>query len=127
MNQWPKSISAVTLFVEDLDDARAFYQRAFGLPVHFADDESVVFKFGGVFVNLLTNAAVPELIEPAVMAPADAGARLQLTVPVDDVDAVCAALVEEGIRILNGPMDRPWGVRTASFVDRDGHVWELAS
>lgn len=31
-----------------------------------------------------------------------------------------------GVRVLNGPIDRPWGLRTASFTDPDGHVWELA-
>jgi catechol 2,3-dioxygenase-like lactoylglutathione lyase family enzyme len=28
--------------------------------------------------------------------------------------------------LLNGPMDRPWGVRTASFRDPGGHIWEIA-
>jgi lactoylglutathione lyase len=27
---------------------------------------------------------------------------------------------------LNGPMDRAWGVRTASFTDPGGHIWEFA-
>ena len=25
-----------------------------------------------------------------------------------------------------GPMDREWGMRTASFTDPDGHIWEVA-
>ncbi|MDQ3782600.1 MAG: VOC family protein, partial [Actinomycetota bacterium] len=28
--------------------------------------------------------------------------------------------------LLNGPVDRPWGVRTASFRDPAGHIWEIA-
>ena len=28
--------------------------------------------------------------------------------------------------LLNGPMDREWGMRTASFTDPDGHIWEIA-
>ena len=43
-----------------------------------------------------------------------------------DVDAVCAELATRGVTLLNGPMDRPWGVRTASFVDPGGHIWEIA-
>jgi len=27
---------------------------------------------------------------------------------------------------LNGPIDRPWGIRTASFRDPGGHIWEIA-
>ena len=60
------------------------------------------------------------------MAPASDGARMVLTVGVDDVDAVCAELAAKGVELLNGPMDRPWGIRTASFRDPSGHIWELA-
>ena len=55
-----------------------------------------------------------------------AGARFQLTIEVDDVDAVCAVLGRRGVQLLNGPMDRPWGIRTASFTDPGGHIWEVA-
>src|SRR5206468_12511116 len=29
--------------------------------------------------------------------------------------------------LLNGPIDRPWGMRTAAFADPDGHIWEVAA
>jgi catechol 2,3-dioxygenase-like lactoylglutathione lyase family enzyme len=123
---WPQAITAITLFVEDLSAAREFYETAFGLPVFFAGDTSAVFKFGPTLINLLDVASAPELIEPAAVADRAAGHRFVLTVTVDDVDAVCARLVERGVTILNGPMDRPWGIRTASFVDPGGHIWEIA-
>ena len=37
-----------------------------------------------------------------------------------------AALVARGVVFLNGPIDRPWGMRTAAFADPSGHCWELA-
>ena len=123
---WPGGIGAITLFVEDLAAAKRFYRDVFGLPVTFEDDDSVVFRFGGTLVNLLKTPAARELIDPAVVAPRDAGSRVQLTVEVDDVDALCAELTRRGVALLNGPMDRPWGVRTASFVDPGGHIWEIA-
>jgi catechol 2,3-dioxygenase-like lactoylglutathione lyase family enzyme len=123
---WPKKISTITLFAEDLGATKAFYQEVFGLPVYFEDADSVVFNFGNMLVNLLASSAVPELIEPASIASPDSGARFQLTVDVDDVDAVCAELAKRGIELLNGPIDRPWGVRTAAFRDPAGHVWEIA-
>ena len=123
---WPKGIGAITLFVEDLAAARQFYQEVFGLPVTFEDAESAVFTFGGTLVNLLKTTAAGELIEPAVVAPRGAGARFQLTINVEDVDAMCAELAGRGVELLNGPLDRPWGVRTASFVDPGGHIWEIA-
>ena len=123
---WPTGISAITLFVEDMAAAKAFYQTVFGLPVHYEDDASVVFQFGATLINLLNVTAVPELIKPATMASPEVGHRVVFTIPVNDVDALCAQLVERGVTLLNGPMDRPWGIRTASFVDPGGHIWEIA-
>jgi uncharacterized glyoxalase superfamily protein PhnB len=92
----------------------------------FEDDNSAVFNFESSVVNLLKTSGVPELIGPAQMAPRDAGSRVVLTLGVDDVDRLCADLGARGVQLLNGPMDRPWGIRTASFRDPDGYVWEIA-
>jgi catechol 2,3-dioxygenase-like lactoylglutathione lyase family enzyme len=126
MSSWATGISTITLFAEDLPATKQFYQDIFGLPVHFEDPESAVFNFGNMLVNLLKVSAAPELIEPAAVGNANAGARFQLTINVDDVDAVCAELAKRGVELLNGPIDRPWGVRTACFRDPAGHVWEIA-
>jgi catechol 2,3-dioxygenase-like lactoylglutathione lyase family enzyme len=126
MGDWPGSIGAITLFVADLEAAQNFYRDVLGLPVHYADANSVVFRFGGTLVNLLVESAAADLIAPAPVAPAGAGTRFQFTLEVDDVDATCAALIGRGVELLNGPMDRPWGVRTASFVDPAGTIWEIA-
>jgi catechol 2,3-dioxygenase-like lactoylglutathione lyase family enzyme len=126
MSPWTKGIFAVTLFVEDLLAAKQFYLRAFGLPVEFEDDNSAVFKFGSMLINLLKISEARELVEPAKVASREAGSRFVFTIHVDDVDAMCAELTSRGVELLNGPMDRPWGVRTASFVDPGGYIWEIA-
>ena len=127
MTAWPQGISAITLFVEDVAGSKQFYSDVFGLPVAFEDDASAVFSFGSVIINLLKASEARELIEPAAVAPPDAGSRIQLTITVDDVDATCALLAARGVELLNGPMDRPWGIRTASFRDPGGHIWEIAT
>ena len=126
MTSWPGAIGAITLFVEDLDAAKRFYCEVFGLPVKFKDDNSAVFDFGNTLVNLLQTAAAPELIAPAAVASREAGARGEFTIEVDDVDEKCAELAARGVQLLNGPLDRPWGLRTASFRDPGGHIWEIA-
>lgn len=120
------SIDAITMFAEDLERSKSFYQDVFGLPVFFEDQNSAVFKFGPTLINLLKIPAARELIEPGTVASPDAGSRFQLTIEVDDVDAVCAELARRGVTLLNGPVNRPWAVRTASFTDPGGHVWEIA-
>lgn len=129
MNQtsnWVKGIAAITLFVEDLAAAKHFYQQVFGMTVFYEDNDSSVFKFGFMLVNLLKSTEANELIAPAKMASRDAGSRFVFTIEVDDVDAMCADLATRGVKLLNGPMNRPWGVRAASFVDPGGYIWEIA-
>ena len=126
MESWPKGIFAITLFVEDLEATKRFYQDVFGLPIAYEDDDSAVFNFGSTMINLLKSTAAVELIEPAVVASPGAGSRLQLTVQVENVDAMCAELVKHGVVLVNGPMDRHWGIRTACFSDPGGHIWEIA-
>ena len=109
-----------------MEATKQFYREVFGLPVAFEDDNSSVFMFGNTLVNLLKTTAAGELVEPAKVAPREAGSRFVFTIEVDDVDAMCAELAARGVELLNGPMDRPWGVRTASFVDPGGHIWEIA-
>jgi catechol 2,3-dioxygenase-like lactoylglutathione lyase family enzyme len=123
---WPGGIAAITLFVEDLAAARGFYAEVFSLPVFYEDENSAVFKFGDTLVNLLKVSEAPGLVDPAPVAGPDPGVRFQLTVAVEDVDAVSAELEKRGVELLNGPMDRPWGIRTASFRDPAGHIWEIA-
>jgi len=124
--KWPKSLSTITLFVEDLAATRQFYLDVFGLPVHFEDDNSAVFDFGNTLVNLLEVGQAPELVEPAPVGGPDVGPRCLLTVNVDDVDVAYERVRAAGVELLNGPIDRPWGVRTAAFLDPAGHAWEIA-
>ena len=123
---WPGQIFAVTLFVEDLSAAKEFYARVFDLPIEFEDANSAVFKFGASMINLLNVTEAPDLVNPAQVAGQDAGVRAVFTLQVDDVDAMCRELAARGVVLLNGPMDRPWGIRTASFADPGGHIWEIA-
>ena len=118
-------IFAITLVVEDLPKAKAFYALAFGRSVVFEDADSAVYAVGATMVNLLQATAAPELVDPAPVGQAS-GVRAVYTIQVDDVDAAAAEPAANGIELLNGPMDRPWGPRTLSFRDPFGHTWELA-
>lgn len=123
MSSWPGPITAITLFTDDVPATKAFYSEVFGLPVVYEDDVSAVFRFGEQLVNLLASTDVPEVIEPA---KSGTGPRMLLTLTVADVDATCAQLRARGVELLNGPIDRPWGVRTACFADPGGNLWEVA-
>jgi len=121
-----KSVGAITLFVEDPQRSKSFYEDVFGLSAIHEDDDAAAFSFGNTIVNLLALPAARELIDPGAVASRESGSRFQLTIWVDDADAVCEELARRGVELLNGPMNREWGMRTASFTDPDGHIWEIA-
>jgi len=121
-----KSVGAITMFVEDPQRSKAFFQNVFDVSVIYEDSTSAAFGFENMVVNLVTMPSAQEMIDPGVVATRDSGSRFQLTIEVEDTDAACAQLAERGVVLLNGPMNRPWGMRTATFTDPDGHIWELA-
>ncbi|MGG4450589.1 VOC family protein [Brevibacillus porteri] len=121
-----RNVDVITLFVEDFQKVKAFYQEVFGFQAVYEDEVSSVFNFGNMSVNLLDISESHELMKPGTVATRESGFRFLLTIWVDDVDEVCKELKKRGVALLNGPIDRPWGVRTASFVDPAGHAWEIA-
>ncbi len=126
MSAWDKEVAAIVLFAEDLAATKAFYADVFGQPLVNEDETSAVFKFPNTMVLVVDAGSAGELVKPAPVGAGGSGPRCMLSVFVPDVDAVCAELAAKGVQLLNGPVDRPWGMRTAAFADPAGHVWEVA-
>lgn len=121
-----KKISAISLFVENLQEATSFYQEVFGVQVVHEDEVSATVKFDDVLINLLQASEASELVGLGLVAGPGGGSRFQLSIWVDDVDAVCRDLAQRGVTVLVGPVDKPWGMRVATFTDPAGHSWEVA-
>jgi lactoylglutathione lyase len=117
------NVGAITLFVEDKERAKEFYARAFELAPLMEDDTSALFRFENTMINLVDARSAGEMIAPAAVG---SGSRLQLTIFVDSADETIELLRGRGVELLNGPIDRPWGQRTAAFADPDDHIWEVA-
>ena len=127
MSESLKRVGAITMFIDDTQRSKAFYENGFGAKAVSEDADAVTFEFENMVVNMLRVPAAHELIAPAPVGDADAPRRFQLTIGVQDTDAVCEELAARGVELLNGPMDREWGMRTAAFADPDGHIWEVAA
>ena len=118
----------ITLFVEDQQRSKEFYERVFEVAAANEDEGSVIFKFDNLFLRLLTRGrAETELLGQVALADSDSGASFQLAVFVEDADALCADLAERRVSIVYGPVDRPWGVRNAAFRDPDGNLWVFSA
>ena len=124
MSDWKREIGAMTLYVPDLDAARKFYADVFGLDAQPLEEDTAMLRFEGIFVFLCQSAAAAQPL-PEVLDGAAKGVG-QFAVIVDDVDAVCAEIAGRGVQPLAGPADRDWGMRTATFADPAGHIWEIA-
>ena len=124
MAEWEKQISAMTLIVGDLERSTAFYQEVFGLLPLDEEENLAIFGFKNMYVALRK--------DPAHQPPGRAVLNLaqqglgQFSIRVEDVDAVCAELDAHGVTLISGPADRYWGMRTLTFADPDGHIWQIA-
>jgi catechol 2,3-dioxygenase-like lactoylglutathione lyase family enzyme len=124
MSDWQRQIGAMTLFVGDLNGTKAFYQKVFGLEPVFEEPGTAMFKFGDQYVFLHAADDLPATAG-AILEEGRKGAG-QFAIIVDDVDAVCTELTSRGAEPIAALADRPWGMRTVTFADPAGHVWEIA-
>ena len=109
-----RNVGAITLFVEDVRRSKPFYEDVFDASLVYEDDHSAAFDFGNTLIDLLERSSAHELIEPARVAGAETGSQLQFSIAVDDVGAICSELEGRGVELLNGPIDRPWGLPCAA-------------
>lgn len=124
MAEWEKRIIAVNLLVADLDRATSFYSKVFALDPHQDDAESAMFRFGSTYVFLHRDQAHEDTPAGDVRELAEKGVG-QHALFVDDADAVRAELDHHGVAVISGPADREWGMRTMTFADPSGHIWEI--
>jgi catechol 2,3-dioxygenase-like lactoylglutathione lyase family enzyme len=127
MAQTLTTVSVITLFVEDQQRSKEFYERVFDVDAADENEGTVIFKFANLFLRLLTRGEAEKEWPGVRLADSDPGATFQLAIFVDDVDALCAELAERGVPIVSGPIDRPWGVRNAAFRDPDSHIWVISA
>lgn len=120
-------IFAITLLTQDLEQSRDFYGKKLALQEVFKDEVSSVYSAGSTVINLLSVGEAEVLLKPIKYEAAKVGTNSVYTLKCADVDAAADQLKANGVELLSGPIDRPWGIRTASFQDPSGHIWELAN
>ena len=109
-----QQISAVTLAVQDMARAVAFYQMI-GFDVLYGSGQATFtsFRLGDTFLNL-------------ILAPSYMGQWWgRVIFRVTKVDDLYAALIARGIN-SEPPRDGPWGERYFHLQDPDGHELSFA-
>lgn len=120
-------LSIVTLGVDDLEEAVAFYRDGLGLPELESDGEIAFFDLGGTQLALYPWEA---LAEDATVSADGSGFRgVTLAHNAESKERVEAVLEEAaaaGATIVKPAQDVFWGGYSGYFADPDGHLWEVA-
>jgi uncharacterized protein len=110
-------ISLVTLGVEDLASARAFYEALGWGGARQPDDEVCFFQAGGMVFGLWT----------ALGGHGAPGIELAHNVrSAEEVAATLAEAERAGATIVRPASRAEWGGTTGAFADPEGYVWEVA-
>jgi hypothetical protein len=132
-------VDVITLAVDDLERALAFYRDGLGLETtgvsgtqfvgNDADAAGAVVMFhlrGGLVLALYPRS---ELAKDAGIpaGPPNTGdfSIGHLVESRADVDALLARAERAGAAVIGEPHDRPWGIYSGYFRDPDGHLWEI--
>lgn len=120
-------ISVVTLGVDDLDRAAAFYE-AMGLQRHKRFTEGVAFfQMGSMILSLFPREELARDADIDLGGPGAPSVSLAYNTRSEtEVDAVLEAAEKAGGRILKPAQTAFWGGRSGYFADPDGHLWEVA-
>jgi hypothetical protein len=118
-------VNIITLGVDDVPRARAFYE-ALGWRLTFTDGDIVMFQAGPMVVSLWGRSKLAEDSGVAEPPPGWGGFTLGYAVPDQStVDAVCEQARAAGATITRAPVTKPFGY-SGVFADPDGHTWEVA-
>ena len=105
------SLEGLTLHVADVERSLEFYGRLPGAQVMFhMPGRFALLRFGQGRLGLL----------------ADTKRAFHVELEVPDLDAAAAELQRLGMQV-DGPTQRPWGLRDAHVIDPDGNLLEFAA
>lgn len=126
-------ITVITLGVDDLEKAVAFYRDGLGLPTdgivgrEFEHGAVAFFELqGGVRLALWARADIAHDTGLAVLSRSPTEFTLGHNVGSRaEVDAVMAQAARAGARIIKPAHETFWGGYAGYFADPDDHLWEI--
>jgi len=127
-------ITMLTIGVDDLERAVAFYRDGLGFPTDGIVGQE--FEHGAVaFFDL--QAGLKLALFPRADLARDAGIAVSASSPTEfsigrnvdsqeEVDAIMQQANDGGARIVKPAQETFWGGYAGYFQDPDGHLWEIA-
>lgn len=128
----PLQFSRVRLLVKDFDTSWHFYKDLLGLTPAKGHGHLPYGEFvwnGQAVVSIFDRKLMAQAVGLGTGRYGSASTgRSALIFEVKDVDALAKRLRRRGVRLLQGPTDRPdWQLRTIHLRDPDGYLVEIYS
>jgi len=122
-------MSMITLGVNDLDRATAFYEQVLATPPNKSHDGVRFIELPGVWLGLYPLDKLAEDVQPGL--PHARGGFPGFTLAHNarseaDVRAICKRARVSGATIMTEPEATFWGGFHCYFADPDGYYWEIA-
>lgn len=123
----PQRVTLITLGVDDMARARAFYE-ALGWSPHPSSQPSVTFyQMHGSVLGLFGRADLAEdQGRPGAHLGTGAMTLAQNFETRTGVDVAWRRALDAGATALKAPEEVFWGGYSGYYADPDGHVWEIA-
>ena len=119
-------VTLITLGVDNLDRARAFYAALGWEPVP-GPPEVIFYRMDGMALGLFGRTALADdQGRPGADLGTGAVTLAQNFATVEEVDTAYQAALDAGAAPLKRPQKVFWGGYSGYYADPDGHVWELA-
>lgn len=120
-------LSLVTLAVEDLERATAFYEDGLGWALSFSNEEVSFFQLNGIVLSLFRRDRFAEELGTSEEDLGPGGVALAYNVRAkEEVDEVVELFGGAGGRVLVEPREAEWGGYSGYAADPEGHRWEVA-
>jgi catechol 2,3-dioxygenase-like lactoylglutathione lyase family enzyme len=121
-------LTLVTLGVEDLDRAIAFYRDVIGWSPASTDDGVAFFDLDGTILALWPHRdlAADSGLPHDGLGRYHGFALAHNARSREEVDAIFASLRAHGVDVAKPPVETDWGGYSGYFTDPDGHYWEVA-
>ena len=119
-------VHLITLGVDDLDRARAFYEALGWAAAEGSPDNPVIFQLHGAVLGLYRRADLEAEVGQPIQPGGGAMALAHNVDERDDVAAVLAAAEAAGATVVKPSTPAFWGGQSGYFRDPEGFLWEVA-
>ena len=119
-------ISLVTIWTDNMDEMREFYNSVLGFKIINDLGEYVEFSNDGVRFAICLRSVMYSYSD--AFKEKSTGQGFELAFPCEnkkDLDESFEHLINRGATAIHMPENMPWNQRTALFADPDGNIHEL--